>query len=511
MSRYRLPLALAALVTSFSGPVFSAPQLHRLDIRVTSAVDGKPAVGGTIKATGPQIERVEYPDSVVARGQLKTWGTDFGEGGRTVLLVGEGTYTITLTMAGHEPQALEVTVPWSDEDPAPGEIPTRQLSVEMPVSSKQLPRVVVVTVLEEFRTADGRRERRPLADAQVGLEDTDTGEVVRYRYPTRQVGGYRTGEDGVAVLYSEAGLAIGDFVRVVAWKNGYESDETTLTIGSGGPNTATLGMTSLSAGDAASLVLRKRKEEPQDAKLIVRVVDANTNEPLADAQVYAKAIGGQSSGPYLTNAEGLSPTFTLLPSTAEEVHALYRLSVRKEGYAEKWEDLPNEYVEPALEPRTYPVQLAPVGAEHWTAAEQQAFARYRAWALGKDATEDPPMFGTAPTGRFTWTEPYRTPDGKLIRITFRTRCSHLPNHPAGPRPRPNLDAIRDRDDLAAVVVAGYLGIGSTGAYHGAWFEWQQGWFDVRLSVNSPWITHPELGEVRRWAEQLAGVIGDPGE
>jgi len=122
------------------------------------------------------------------------------------------------------------------------------------------------------------------------------------------------------------------------------------------------------------------------------------------------------------------------------------------------------------------------------------------------------MFGTAPTGRFTWKKPYSTPDGRIISIEFRTRCTHLPNHPAGPRPDPDYSSvISGREDLAEVTVGGHPGIGSAGAYHGAHFSWEQGWFDVLLSVDSPWITHPELGEVKRWAEQLVGVIGDPGE
>jgi hypothetical protein len=315
----------------------------------------------------------------------------------------------------------------------------------------------------------------------------------------------------VVVLHSEAGLGIGDWVRVVAWKDGYESAETALTIGGGGPEADTLGVTSLSAWDSVALTLRKRTPDPPDAKLIVRVVDANTDEPVPDASVYVKAIVGQSVGPFATNAEGLSPTFALPPTTVEELHAVYRLAVRKEGYAEKWEDLPNEYVGPAFEPRVYPVLLTPAGAGHWTAAEQAAWARYRAWAIAKQAEEDPPMFGDTPTGRFTWTEPYRVPDGRIITIRFTTRCNHPPAHTAGPRPERNYDAIRGREDLAKVTIGGYPGIGSTGAYHGASFSWEQGWFDVSLSVNSTWITHPELGEVKRWAEQLAGAVGDPGQ
>ncbi|MBU0611642.1 MAG: carboxypeptidase-like regulatory domain-containing protein, partial [Armatimonadetes bacterium] len=254
------------------------------------------------------------------------------------------------------------------------------------------------------------------------------------------------------------------------------------------------------------------QQQPQNAKLIVRVVDANTNQPVPGAEVHVKAIGGQAHGPVPTDAGGLTGTFTLPATTAQEVHMVYRLSVRKAGYAEKWEDLPNEYAQPSLQPRTYPVQLTPTGAEHWTAAEQAAFARYRAWAAGKGGVEDPPMFGTAPTGRFTWKEPYRTPDGRIISITFATRCTHQPNHPAGPPPVPNYDeAIGGREDLAKVTIGGHPGMGSARAYHGAHFSWRQGWFDASLAVNSPWITHPELGEVKRWAEQMAGVIGDPGQ
>jgi hypothetical protein len=427
------------------------------------------------------------------------------------LLVTEGTYNVTLTMAGHESASREIEIPWDDEGPAAGEIPTRQLSVELAVSPKQLPRDVIVKVLEEFWNAEGRKEKRPLPGARVALENTVTGEAVTYRRPDQQLGGYLTGDEGLAVLHSESGLGIGDYVRVVAWKQGYESAQTALTIGAGGPEADTLGLTSLSAFDSVSLTLRKHAPEPLDARLVVRVVDANTNEPLPGAQVYITAIGGQASGPFATNAEGLSATFTLSATSAEEVHAVYRMSVRKEGYAEKWEDLPNEYLDPAPEPHVYPVQLTPVDVEHWAAAEREAWARYRAWAIGKKADEDPPMFGDDPTGRFTWTEPYRTPDGRIITIRFTTRCNHQPNHPVGQRPEPTYDAIRGREDLAKVTIGGYPGFGSTGAYHGASFSWAQGWFDVSLSVHSPWITHPEAGEVRRWAEQLAGAIGDPGK
>jgi hypothetical protein len=131
-------LLLAGLAAISSSQAFGDQQLYRLDIRVASGVNRQPAVGGTVKVTGPGVQRIEYPDpSVVSRGFLQTRGIELGSGGRLVLLVTEGTYNVTLTMAGHESASREIEIPWDDEGPAAGEIPTRQLSVELAVSPKQ--------------------------------------------------------------------------------------------------------------------------------------------------------------------------------------------------------------------------------------------------------------------------------------------------------------------------------------------------------------------------------------
>ncbi|MBU0607575.1 MAG: hypothetical protein KKI08_06790, partial [Armatimonadetes bacterium] len=216
---------LALLVATMAPlPALAAAQLYRLDIRVTSAINRQPAIYA--RATmSPRVERVEVPDSVLSMARLHVTGLELDATGRVVVLVKPGEYTLHLTKDDHQTVDHTFTVPPEDmPPPAAGEVPTLQLSLEMPVQTKQLPRDIVVTVLGEATDATGRKTTRPLANAAVYVSRADAAERVPHD-DARGRSTCLTGEDGVAVFHSEEGLGIGDQVRVRATKPEYEPAE----------------------------------------------------------------------------------------------------------------------------------------------------------------------------------------------------------------------------------------------------------------------------------------------
>lgn len=505
MSRHT-PLLVAAALYALCCAGSADEQRYRLDIRATSGVNHQPPVDARIKVTGPGVREIEYPwDFAVARTELQQYrGIRLGEGARIVVLLAPGDYHISITCPQHESFDQTITIPGEGVAPASaGPTAGQQLSVELAGKSDAGERNIVATVLESIQNDDGSQTTRPLPGARVYVLDTDTDTVASHGTGKRgSDAACVTGEDGVAVFHT-TDLMMGERVIVAAAKTGYEPAQQGLTVSTTGHDWS---LTSASAWDKVTLTLKRAKT---GARLVVRVVDSETGQPVTGAAVTVKSFGGQPSPAMLTNAEGCTEPIPFSIGQAGEAHAYAQVQVSKQGYYAKQDDLPNEYLEPAVEAKTYPIQLEPIGTgPHWTEGEKAALARFIAWARGKNPNGVRQMFDQ--DASVDWQQPYRTPTGETITLQCHAKCTHQPQHARGEREPPDYSNLKNRPDLRKVSIAGNPGIGTAEARQGAFYEWQQGWMDVSLTVRSPWLGTPTAEEVLRMANELAGAIGNPG-
>jgi len=238
------------------------------------------------------------------------------------------------------------------------------------------------------------------------------------------------------------------------------------------------------------------------ARLVVLVVAAQGDAPIADATFELGLLGGDVIGRGLTGPDGKTQPIAV-PSvgpTGPTAAPRLRLKVRHPLYEEKWGDIPTELLPPGEEPRDYAVRMdkaaQPGPRASWTACERLAFEALEGWARTKAGDR---VVVSDDEISATWTE-QREVDGRAVQWEGHVLVSRL-------------NTVSDAAAQRSLVAAMPGRVPTTIRGKEAWqeqrhFWWFGGLFLAHVRYSSERNDVPTPDEARALAEEVAGLLGD---
>jgi len=481
-----LLVALLAGRAPLAAQTFDDEDIHTITITVTSDLDNRPLEGARVWLVGPQVIALDYPDDYVHRLEIRGVKTD--ETGRVVVKVGPGTYELKANHRTHDDQTHLTIEGWVLTVPDPGdpERRTHQLMPRLKMKKKfrdGMKRAVTVVVEGRRRGADGRLTSAPIAGARVRLFYSPDGEL-----RSDEAAGDEAADEAGSATFESADWFIGDILRVEASAPGFTTRSTKFAVGA---NPRAAGTTPC---DEVPIVLEEAQET--GIWLDIQVLDAETDKPVAGATVVLERVGGRSTALGTTDAEGKLPHLELRVDPNDP--AEYRLKATHDGYEEKWDNLPEEYLQPSTEARGYTLFLSeapPEAIGEMTPCERQAFEAFRAFALSKD----PELAIRDELGEIhvVWHE-QRERNGEMEEVRLSAFVKHYQ------RRDPRTLEMRVGDGLYARRPA-TIG-GHEGSSDGAYYWWKSGRFDLNTTMGSDWPGWPTPADGKILAEQVAALV-----